>query len=164
VAVVVRRGLERLVCDFPGSENYGAGQAFGRRYAPGDDGPLPRYLQSRACAALKARADRVAFVNASLTDRLAAEAPGSLDAVVLLDAQDWMTDAQLDDLWREITRAAKPDARVLFRTADLASLLPGRLDPELLARWRYDAETSADLTARDRSAVYGGVHLYRRAA
>ncbi|MEO1681382.1 MAG: DUF3419 family protein [Pseudomonadota bacterium] len=164
MAVVLRRRLEKLACDFPVTENYFAWQAFGRRYAPGDGGPLPLYLQARHFETLKGRAERVEFINASLTDRLAAEPPGSLDAIVLLDAQDWMTDAQLNDLWRAIGRAARPDARVLFRTADLASLLPGRLDPTLLAQWHYEGERSAALTAKDRSAVYGGVHLYRRAA
>jgi S-adenosylmethionine-diacylglycerol 3-amino-3-carboxypropyl transferase len=79
---------------------------------------------------------------------------------VLLDAQDWMTDVQLSALWRKITRTTKPGARVIFRTAAEPSLLPGRLDDALLARWRYQAEASHDYTARDRSAIYGVFHLY----
>jgi S-adenosylmethionine-diacylglycerol 3-amino-3-carboxypropyl transferase len=79
---------------------------------------------------------------------------------VLLDAQDWMTDAQLDALWTEITRTARPGARVIFRTAAEPSLLPGRLAPELLDRWHYAAETSLALAQRDRSAIYGGFHFY----
>jgi len=79
---------------------------------------------------------------------------------VLLDAQDWMDDDQLDTLWRQITRTARPGARVLFRTAAEPSLLPGRLDDALLGRWTYHEAVSADLTARDRSSIYGGVHLY----
>ncbi|MEO1602829.1 MAG: DUF3419 family protein [Pseudomonadota bacterium] len=164
MAVVLRRRLEKLVCDFPVTENYFAWQAFGRRYAPGDGGPLPLYLQARNFEAFKSRAERVEFAIDSLTDRLAAEAPGSLDAVVLLDAQDWMSDAQLNALWQAICRATRADARVLFRTADLESLLPGRLDPTVLGQWHYEAERSTALTAKDRSAVYGGVHLYRRVA
>ena len=86
--------------------------------------------------------------------------PQSLDRYVLLDAQDWMSDAQLNDLWREITRTARPGARVIFRTAAEPSLLPGRVDEPVLAQWRYEAEVSRDLTRRDRSAIYGGFHLY----
>ena len=71
-----------------------------------------------------------------------------------------MTDAQLDALWRQITRTARPAARVIFRTAAEPSLLPGRLDTALLDRWRYETVTSRRLTARDRSAIYGGFHLY----
>ena len=38
-----------------------------------------------------------------------------------------MTDDQLNDLWTEITRTASAGARVIFRTAAEASLLPGRV-------------------------------------
>ncbi len=67
---------------------------------------------------------------------------------------------QLNDLWREITRTARPGARVIFRTAAAPSLLPGRVDDAVLRRWRYEAEKSQDLSKRDRSAIYGGFHLY----
>ena len=71
-----------------------------------------------------------------------------------------MTDDQLDALWTEITRTARPGARVIFRTAAEPSLLPGRLDADLLRRWRYEEALSRDFTERDRSAIYGGFHLY----
>jgi S-adenosylmethionine-diacylglycerol 3-amino-3-carboxypropyl transferase len=38
--------------------------------------------------------------------------------------------------------------------------LPGRVDDAILAGGRYEAEQSRDLTRRDRSAIYGGFHLY----
>ncbi len=47
----------------------------------------------------------------------------SLDRFVLLDAQDWMTEVQLDPLWREMTRTFRPSARVIFRTAAVAWML-----------------------------------------
>ncbi len=71
-----------------------------------------------------------------------------------------MSDQQLNALWKEITRTAKPGARVIFRTAAKPSLLPGRVVPEILDRWEYRAEESLAFTARDRSAIYGGFHLY----
>ena len=86
-----------------------------------------------------------------------------MDRFVLLDAQDGMTNAQLDDLWAKITRASRPGARVLFRTAAEPSLLPGRLDDAILSRWRYLDAVSADCTRRDRSSIYGGVHVYELA-
>ncbi|MEO8375679.1 MAG: DUF3419 family protein, partial [Sphingomonas bacterium] len=84
----------------------------------------------------------------------------SLDRYILLDAQDWMTDEQLTDLWSEITRTAKAGARVLFRTAGTPTILPGRVPDAILSRWGYRAEESLDYTRRDRSSIYGGVHLY----
>jgi S-adenosylmethionine-diacylglycerol 3-amino-3-carboxypropyl transferase len=81
---------------------------------------------------------------------------------VLLDAQDWMTQEQLDELWTEITRTAAPGARVIFRTAAEKSILEHRLSPTLLAQWSYLAGRSQELTLQDRSAIYGGFHIYTR--
>lgn len=81
---------------------------------------------------------------------------------MLLDAQDWMDDGTLNALWREMTRTARPRARVIFRTAGTKTILPGRVMPDLLARWTYDPETSAACFANDRSAIYGGFHLYTK--
>ena len=36
------------------------------------------------------------------------------------------------------------------------------LAPSLLEMWDYRAERSRELTANDRSSIYGGVHLYVR--
>ena len=38
-----------------------------------------------------------------------------------------MNDEQLNALWDEITRTAKPGARVLFRTGGIDDILPGRV-------------------------------------
>jgi S-adenosylmethionine-diacylglycerol 3-amino-3-carboxypropyl transferase len=73
-----------------------------------------------------------------------------------------MSDRQLNELWAEITRTAAPGARVIFRTADGPSLLPGRVSPAILDRWHYEAEESKRHLANDRSAIYGGFHLYVR--
>src|SRR4029077_1766800 len=103
---------------------------------------------------------RITVVNASFTELLATKPDASVNRFVLLDAQDWMGDVQLNDLWREITRTAAPHARVIFRTAAESSLLPGRIAPALHDRWEYAQQESRALHARDRSAIYGGFHLY----
>jgi S-adenosylmethionine-diacylglycerol 3-amino-3-carboxypropyl transferase len=160
MAGVLRDRVERLSCGFSIDDNYFAWQAFGRAYAEEAAGPLPPYLKRDHFEVVRARADRVEVLNRSFTEYLRGREAGALDRYVLLDAQDWMSDAQLNDLWREITRTARPGARVIFRTAAAPSLLPGRVDDAVLARWRYEADVSAGLTQRDRSAIYGGFHLY----
>lgn len=160
MAAVLRGRLEKLACDFPLHDNYFAWQAFGRGYGKGPSAPLPPYLQAGSYAAVKARAERVTMLHANMTDMLAAADAASFDRYVFLDAQDWMSDAQLAQLWSEVTRTARPRARVLFRTAAEPSLLPGRLPDDLLGRWEYREADSLSYTRRDRSAIYGGVHLY----
>ena len=100
---------------------------------------------------------------ASLLDFLKSQPPQSLDRFVLLDAQDWMTPAQLTALWTQIDRTAHSrDARVIFRTAGEASPLPQKLAPDVLAPWLYHEWQSRVLHAQDRSSIYGGFHIYAR--
>ena len=142
-------------------DNYFLWQAFHRGYQPGTATNLPPYLQPANFDAIAARAGRIRAVNRTFTDELARHATDTLDAYILLDAQDWMTDAQLNRLWIEITRTARPGARVLFRTGGTDDILPGRLSGGLLSRFTYDLAASKAAFAQDRSAIYGGVHLYR---
>jgi S-adenosylmethionine-diacylglycerol 3-amino-3-carboxypropyl transferase len=160
MAEVLRGRLRRLACGFPLNDNYFAWQAFGRRYAPRGSGAVPPYLRAAHFETMRTNASRIEVLHASFADHLASLPPESMDRYVLLDAQDWMNDETLTALWTQITRTARPGARVIFRTAAEPTLLPGRLPEELLSRWTYEAETSRQLTERDRSAIYGGFHLY----
>lgn len=164
LATVLRHRLEKLTCHFPLRENYFAWQAFGRRYPLPHEGELPPYLNARAYEAIRNNAERVEVHHASYTELLARKPAASVDRYILLDAQDWMTDQQLNDLWTEITRTADTGAIVIFRTAAEDSILPGRVSSALLDQWHYDAETSVKLGAEDRSAIYGGFHIYRKKA
>ena len=160
-AIVVRERLRRLLCEFPMSENYFAHQAVARRYGP-PGSALPPYLESASFPLLRQHRDRVRIQQRTMTEALADEPTRSLDGIVLLDAQDWMTDRQLAALWKEIDRALCRDARVVFRTAGTASPLEARLPVEVIGGRQRQNELSARLFARDRSAVYGGFHVYAR--
>ncbi|MDX2158243.1 MAG: DUF3419 family protein [Hyphomicrobiaceae bacterium] len=162
MADVVEERLRKLACDFDLRDNYFAWQAFGRGYSQEPDGSVPPYLDPTNFAAVRDRADRVDVHHVSFTDLLVKQPDASLDRYVLLDAQDWMDDATLTKLWIEITRTARPGARVIFRTAGVESILPGRVPDPVLGCWAYEAELSKHLTAQDRSAIYGGFHLYVR--
>ncbi|WP_010161814.1 DUF3419 family protein [Sphingomonas sp. PAMC 26617] len=160
MAVVLRARLEKLACDFDIKDNYFAWQAFGRGYGKDAAAPLPPYLQAAHHAEIVERAERIEVRHTNFTDYLREQGDATLDRYILLDAQDWMTDEQLTDLWGEITRTARPGSRVLFRTAGIPSILPGRVPAAILDRWDYRAAESLDYTRRDRSSIYGGVHLY----
>ncbi|MDX2306945.1 MAG: DUF3419 family protein [Hyphomicrobium sp.] len=157
---VVRERLERLATGFDFKDNYFAWQAFNRGYATDGKGPLPPYLQEKNYALIRERASRITVENTSLTLRLKSEPSESFDRYVFLDAQDWMDDAVLTELWQEVTRTAKPGARVIYRTAGEETILPGRVPDDVLSRWHYDPARSRALHDKDRSAIYGGFHLY----
>lgn len=161
VIAVLRERTRRLMCDFPVSENYFLWQACARRYDTAPGASLPPYLQPAQFDTIARQASRLRAELRDMTSYLSQRDQASFDAYVLLDAQDWMNDAQLSALWGQITRTARPGARVLFRTGGAADILPGRVPTALLGQWRYDADASGRAFAQDRSAIYGGVHLYR---
>jgi S-adenosylmethionine-diacylglycerol 3-amino-3-carboxypropyl transferase len=161
VLPVLKERVRKLVCDFPMSENYFGWQVFARRYQPGPAHALPPYLQPQNFEVVARQSGHVTIHNRSVTGLLEERDESSVDAYVLLDAQDWMTDVQLNALWLQITRCARPGARVIFRTCGSSDILAGRVSTTLLNRWTYAPEESAACFARDRSAIYGGFHLYR---
>jgi len=162
---VLRERVERLACDFPIAENYFAWQAFGRGYDVEKRNAVPAYLRRNVYDVIRSRTDRVQIRHASLTDYLKEQPAHSMHRYVLLDSQDWMSAAQLTELWREIDRTADTrDARVIFRTAGSDSPLPRKLPAEALAPWQYLESESRGWHARDRSSIYGGFHVYVRRA
>ena len=131
------------------------------RHVP-DDGPMPTYLHAEAFPAIRANAERATVHHANFTELLAGKPAESVDRYVLLDAQDWMNDTQINALWSEITRTARHGARVIFRTAGEKSIIEGRLGAETAGQWTYLAQTSRELGMLDRSAIYGGFHIYEK--
>ncbi|MCZ8115003.1 DUF3419 family protein [Silanimonas sp.] len=154
--------MRHLACDFPYESNCFAAQAFARRYDPQRDAQLPMYLQASHYPMVKARVDRLHAHHQTLTQFLLGRDSASMDAYLFLDSQDWMDDAQLIALWSEVTRTARPGARVVFRTGGRESQLEHRLPAELIAHWRTDRDRNRALYAEDRSAIYGGVHVYEK--
>ena len=164
VIPVLKERTRKLMCDFPHSENYFVWQALQRRYDPSGEGPLPPYLQRENYEVVKAHADRFTIVNRSLTDLIGELPDETRDGYVFLDAQDWMTDDQLNALWTEVTRTARPGATVIFRTGGADDILPGRVLDATLSHWTYDRPASEKGFREDRSAIYGGFHVYRKTA
>jgi S-adenosylmethionine-diacylglycerol 3-amino-3-carboxypropyl transferase len=161
IAEDFRERVRRLACDWPIAENPFAQQAFARRYDTAHPSALPMYLQSRHWGPIRSRLHALHVHHRGLTEFLRSRPSGSVDVFVLLDAQDWMDAAQLRHLWDEVGRTASPKARVLFRTGGSRSPLELHLPPSMLQAWETDAQLNREWHASDRSAIYGGMFLYR---
>jgi len=155
-----RQRTRRLICDWSLNDNYFAWQALGRRYDTQRREAVPPYLKPEHREVIRAGLDRVRTELTSTVDALSRAEPGAFNALVFLDSQDWMTPAMIERQWREIARVAPPGSRIIFRTAAAASPIETALPPDLLARFEYHREESARLYRADRSAIYGGFHLY----
>ena len=158
---VYQARVRRLLCEFPLDDNYFAWQAFGRCYDTLKRRALPDYLKADYYHLLKSNVHRIRTYLSSVTGFLRTQPDDSLNRFVFLDAQDWMTAGQINDLWAEVARVGQPGSRILFRTGARKPVVDETLRPELRARFVYERELSLDLYRRDRSAIYGGLHVYQ---
>jgi S-adenosylmethionine-diacylglycerol 3-amino-3-carboxypropyl transferase len=155
-----RQRVRRLACDFPIQDNYFAWQAFGGRYDVERRRAVPDYLKHENYAAMRVGLRRARTALASVTRHLKEQPSGAFNRFVFLDAQDWMSAAQMEELWQEVTRVGGPGCRIIFRTAVASSPIESALSPRLRLKFQYERELSQRLHQQDRSAIYGGFHVY----
>jgi S-adenosylmethionine-diacylglycerol 3-amino-3-carboxypropyl transferase len=162
LATLYQDRIRRLACDFSLQENYFAWQAFGRHYDVKGRRATPPYLQPENFEPIRERLDRVHTHTVSMTEYLASQPERSVDRYVLLDSVDWMDAEMLTAVWEQICRTAADGARVIFRTAGSRSPLSHMVPEDLMQGWRYHEAESKRYLEQDRSAIYGGFHLYSR--
>jgi S-adenosylmethionine-diacylglycerol 3-amino-3-carboxypropyl transferase len=160
VARICLERVRRLACEFPVADNYFAWLAFGGRYDEEHRQGVPEYLREEHHERLRRQIHKVRTAVGSVTAYLRDCPPASLDRYVFLDAQDWMSPDEIVDLWTEVARTGRPGSRILYRTAARPSPVEPVLPAHLASRFSYDAELSRRVHARDRSAIYGGVHIH----
>jgi len=159
---VLLERLLRLINGHPNDSNYFAWQALHRSYAGPGDRCLPPYLQQRQFARMRNGAGLIIPIHASLRQFLEGLPAREVDAVVLLDSQDWTAPEEIRNLWDAIDRAGRDQVRVIFRTAGAESPLEGKPLASLREIWCRDEERSAIGFELDRSGIYGGFHCYVR--
>jgi S-adenosylmethionine-diacylglycerol 3-amino-3-carboxypropyl transferase len=159
---VLHERLLRLINGHPNETNYFAWQALHRSYPGPGDRCLPPYLQSSQFERMRNGAGLIIPVHANLRLFLEGLPARQIDAVVLLDSQDWMAPEEIRALWNAIDRSGSDDVRVIFRTAGKESPLESAELAPLQQIWRRDEERSAIGFERDRSGIYGGFHCYTR--
>lgn len=159
---VLYKRLLRLIDGHPNETNYFAWQALHRGYAGPLDRCLPPYLQRRRYECMRNGAGLIIPHHASLRQFLESLPAREVDAVILLDSQDWMAIDEIRALWNAIDRAGRDNVHVIFRTAGEGSPIESDELAALRRTWRRDDERSAVGFALDRSGIYGGFHCYGR--
>jgi S-adenosylmethionine-diacylglycerol 3-amino-3-carboxypropyl transferase len=159
---VLHQRLLRLINAHPNETNYFAWQALNRSYPGPGDRCLPPYLQRSQFERMRDGAGLIIPVHANLRLFLESLPAREVDAVVLLDSQDWMAPDEIRALWNAIDRTGSDNVRVIFRTAGVESPLESPELASLQEIWCRDEERSAIGFAQDRSGIYGGFHCYGR--
>jgi S-adenosylmethionine:diacylglycerol 3-amino-3-carboxypropyl transferase len=114
------------------------------------------WLDVARCAALADADQRIVFVEDDVVRALGREAPASLMGISLSNVLDWLDPVAEEALAGNARRALAPGGRLLARRV-VASHAP---DPFLTAGFRREA-ISDELPARDRTALYEAIDLYR---
>jgi S-adenosylmethionine-diacylglycerol 3-amino-3-carboxypropyl transferase len=159
---VLHKRLLRLIDGHPNDTNYFAWQALHRGYAGPGDRCLPPYLQRRQYERMRNGAGLIIPHHAGLRQFLEGLPAREVDAVILLDSQDWMATDEIRALWNAIDRAGSDNVHVIFRTAGEGSPIESDELASLRRIWRRDDERSAVGFELDRSGIYGGFHCYGR--
>jgi S-adenosylmethionine-diacylglycerol 3-amino-3-carboxypropyl transferase len=159
---VLYERLLRLINGHPNETNYFAWQALHRSYPGPGDRCLPPYLQRRQFARMRNDAGLIIPVHGNLRQFLKGLPAREVDAVVLLDSQDWMAPEEIRALWDAIDRAGSDSVRIIFRTAGVDSPLESKELAPLREIWWRDEERSDIGFQLDRSGIYGGFHCYVR--
>ena len=159
---ILHARLLRLINGHPNETNYFAWQALHRGYVGPGDRCLPPYLQRRQYERMRNGAGLIIPHHANLRQFLDGLPAREVDAVILLDSQDWMAIDEIRALWNAIDRAGTDDVHVIFRTAGEDSALEGDELASLRQIWQRDEERSAVGFALDRSGIYAGFHCYGR--
>ncbi len=159
---VLHQRLLRLINGHPNETNYFAWQALNRGYRGPGDRCLPPYLQCSQYQCMRDGAGLIIPLHADLRPFLEGLPAREVDAVILLDSQDWMGTDEIRALWDAIDRAGSDDVHVIFRTASEGSPLEDAEFASIRKIWRRDEQRSSMGFALDRSGIYGGFHCYGR--
>lgn len=139
--------IERALTGLPIRENYFFHQMFLGYYQTEFGGGAPPYLS--ADGDLADLPQRLALVDGPFIEYLRSRPDGSMAGFSLSNICEWLTPPEIDELFAEIVRTARPGARLCFR-----NFLGWTPVPE---RWRdlvkEDAELGETLIKRDQSML-----------
>jgi S-adenosylmethionine-diacylglycerol 3-amino-3-carboxypropyl transferase len=144
-----RRLAEHALTQLPVANNYFLHQMLTGRYPASVSGGVPPYLSARGADALVTGLSSLSIVDGTFTEYLRSCPDRSVTGFALSNICEWLSPEEIDELFAEITRVARPGARLCFRNFVGWTTVP--------PRWREviveDAEYGERLIARDRSLV-----------
>jgi S-adenosylmethionine-diacylglycerol 3-amino-3-carboxypropyl transferase len=147
IAKHFRRLFEHTLTELPVRNNYFLHHMFLGSYPVDEPDGVPPFLREEEMKALALARGRLTLVDASFTDCLRKCPDASIDGFLLSNICEWLPPTELEPLFAEIARTAKPGGRVCFR-----NFLGWTDVPE---KWRdvFEIDSKSEtLIARDRSA------------
>jgi S-adenosylmethionine-diacylglycerol 3-amino-3-carboxypropyl transferase len=147
-ALHFRRLAERAITELPVSSNYFLHQMLSGRYPVGEPDGVPPYLSGAGAFAVATAGERLVLVDGSMTSHLRTQPAGSVHCFALSNICEWMTEPEVDALFREVLRTAAPGARLVYRNFVGWTPLPARCE-----RIVVNEPASTRLSLEDRSLM-----------
>jgi S-adenosylmethionine-diacylglycerol 3-amino-3-carboxypropyl transferase len=135
---------ELALRELPANDNYFLQFIFTGHYLPD---ARPPYLDESYAARLAQVGERLALVDGGFIDYLREQPAGSLGGFALSNICEWLTDDEIDELFKQVVRTARPGARLVFRNFVGWTEVPWRWRGSV----REDRALGAELTQLDRS-------------
>lgn len=106
---------KHVLTDVPIENNYFFHHILEGVYPSGKTDGLPPYLQPTNAEALKTRLDDLVLVDGSFVEHLRVQDEATFTGFALSNIMEWLDQSQIEDLFEQIVRTAKPDATLVFR-------------------------------------------------
>lgn len=143
-----RRLADHALTDIPIADNYFVHHMLSGRYPAEHPDGVPPYLGAAGHARIAERAGRALLVDGGMTDHLRTLADGSVNAFALSNICEWLDEAEVAALFREVERVAAPGARLVYRNFVGWTEIPADC-----RRLEVDRELGDALIRCDRSAL-----------
>lgn len=143
-----RQLAEHALTELPVSDNYFLHEMLTGRYPVGERDGVPPYLTAAGGSAVNRARQKLTLIDGSVTSHLRTQPDGSVDVYALSNICEWMSEAEVDALFREILRTAAPGARLVYR-----NFLGWTELPEWCDRIVPDHALSERLSRDDRSLL-----------
>lgn len=148
----------RALRDIPIASNYFLAQYLLGRYLSPE--AVPDYLRRENLPVIRERLDRIEIVTADAQGWLTRQPEVSIDAFSLSNICELMSTEETARTFEEISRTARPGARICFRNL----MVPREVQPALASKIQLRVDGSRRLLDQDRSFVYSRVQAYIVAA
>jgi S-adenosylmethionine-diacylglycerol 3-amino-3-carboxypropyl transferase len=141
--------IERALVGLPIRDNYFFHQMFLGYYRTELGGSAPPYLAPASGTAMPDLPERLTIVDGSFIEYLRGRGDGSMAGFSLSNICEWLTADEIDELFGEIVRTARPGARLCFRNFLGWTEVPQRWRETV----REDAALGERLISSDRSMM-----------
>ncbi len=143
------RLMEHALCEIPVASNYFLHHMLRGSYRTAIVGGVPPYLDRAALPATRESLENIELVDGGYAEYLATCDDESVDGFALSNICEWLDEEQIQNLFAQVVRVARPGARLCFRNFVGHTEIP----QEFRSVLREDVEAGRAAIKRDRSCL-----------